>query len=224
MLGLRSWVIALAAVGSIGCANGLQSLWPNHEEEPPEAASKIAPQTPATGPVVRESEEDSQQEAGLRIGPRNTAISFIGANLITKHTGSFERFEGRIQIDSDDPRDARLSFTIDMDSISTNIFLLTNHLKRADFLDVEHYPEATFVSSKVMQVPGGGVNHIITGEMTIHGVTRTLEIPARLAITAKLVSLDATIDLHQSEFGMEEAAKKTDDVVRVSVSCRIRRH
>ena len=226
----RSWMIALLTVLGVGCSNKLQELRQETKEEPPAAASStsavpITTPLPATAanPKTPNAPEHSTSDEGVSLGPENTSISFVGSSLLSKQAGSFDNFDGRIEFESDDPQEARISLTIEMDSLSTNISLLTNHLKRADFLDVEHYPQAKFVSKRILQVPGGGVNHTITGDMTIHGVTKTLEIPARISIADKLVSLDATFDLHQSEFGMEKGAKKTDDVVPVTVSARVRR-
>ena len=82
---------------------------------------------------------------------------------------------------------------IAMDSVSTQIPLLTKHLKRADFLDVEHYPKATFVSSRVETSKDKDATHVLTGNLTIHGVTRTLSIPARFAVSGDLVTLDADV-------------------------------
>jgi len=220
-------MIVLLTVLGVGCSNKLQELRQEAKDEPPASTAAVpitipSPATAAT-PNAPNSPEHSASDKGVSLGPENTSISFVGSSLLSKQAGSFDDFDGRIELESDDPQEARISLTIQMDSLSTNIILLTNHLKRADFLDVEHYPQATFVSKRILQVPGGGVNHTITGDMTIHGVTKTLEIPARFAISDNLVSLEATFDIHQSEFGMEKGAKKADDVVPVTVFARVRR-
>jgi polyisoprenoid-binding protein YceI len=108
-----------------------------------------------------------------------------------------------------------------MDSVTTKIPLLTKHLKRPDFFDVEHYPVATFVSRRIDLSTSEGASHVITGDLTIHGVTRGVAIPARIAVSPDQVELHATISVRQSEFGMEKAARKSDDLVPVTISARI---
>jgi polyisoprenoid-binding protein YceI len=59
--------------------------------------------------------------------------------------------------------------------------------------------------------------------VTIHGITRTLAIPARFAVSADLVALDAAIELRQLQFGMGRPVRKTDDIVPVTLSARLAR-
>ena len=183
----------------------------------------VASDASAHAPDAQKRRPPESTAAALLIGPENTSIRFVGASLKNRQPGSFGRFSGQLELASNDPCDGRLSIEIDMDSVSTEIPLLTKHLKRADFFDVEHFPKATFVSSRVEASKGEGATHMLTGNLTVHGVTRMLSIPARFAVSADRVVLDATIEVRQSEFGMERAARKTDDLVAVTVSARLAR-
>ena len=216
MLNYRLWMVFLPAI-----ITGCKLNSPDRRAEL--RTAYVAPAASAHAPDAQGPRSPDSSAARLLIGPENTSIRFVGASLANRQPGSFGRFDGRLELASNDPRDARLSIEIDMDSVSTGIPLLTKHLKRPDFLDVEHFPGATFVSSRVEAFRGEGATHVIVGNLTLHGVTRTLSIPARFAVSADLVALDATIDVRQSEFGMERAARKTDDVVAVTVSARLAR-
>jgi polyisoprenoid-binding protein YceI len=218
MLYRRSWMILSLAIVGGGCALDSQG----RRAEPP-AAAPIATATSAAMSGVQEMRTAVPTGGALRIGPENTAIRFVGSNLMSKQPGSFGAFDGRMELASDDPRDARLSIEIDMDSVSTRIPLLTKHLKRPDFFDVEHFPTARFVSRGIERSIEAGSTHVITGDLTLHGVTRTLAIPARFDVSADRVSLEASITVHQSEFGMEKAARKTDDAVPVTISAQLAR-
>lgn len=212
MFNLRSWMILLLAIVGTGCVLTSQG----RRAELPTAP--IAPTTSVQGPRRPDS-----MAGTLMIGPENTSIRFVGASLMNRQPGSFSNFDGQMVLISNNPRDARLSIEIDMDSVVTNIPLLTKHLKRVDFFDVDHYPKAMFLSSRVEASTAEGATHMIIGELTLHGVTRTLTIPARFAVSADQVALDATIAVRQSEFGMESSARKTDDVVPVTISARLAR-
>jgi polyisoprenoid-binding protein YceI len=217
MFNLRSWMVLLAIIGT-GCT--LNS--PGRRAELP--TTHIAPLASASTPGVQAPRPPYSTAGALLIGPDNTSIRFVGASLKNRQPGSFGRFAGQMVLASNDPRDAWLSIEIDMDSVTTEIPLLTTHLKRTDFFDVEHFPKAIFISSRVEASTAEGATHMITGDLTVRGVTRILTIPARFAVSADQVALDATITVRQSEFGMERAARKTDDVVPVTVSTRLARH
>jgi polyisoprenoid-binding protein YceI len=211
----NAWLVLLLAIVGAGCA--LNS--PDGRAEFPtrrlsSVASVHAPNAP--GPP-------NSTSAALFLSPENTSIRFVGASLKNRQPGSFTRFGGQLELASNDPRDARLSIEIEMDSVRTEIPLMTKHLKRADFFDVERFPKATFVSSRIEASRREGVTHSIIGNVTVHGTTQTLAIPARFAVSADLVTLDATIELRQSEFGMDRAVRKTDDVVPVTLSARLAR-
>jgi polyisoprenoid-binding protein YceI len=216
MIMFRHGTVFLSSIVATGCA----LCSPGRDGERPSAPVKPATAAHApTAPVPTAS--DSTAAAALAIGPDNTSIRFVGASLVNRQPGTFSRFSGRLEFATNDPCDSRLVIEIAMDSVATNIPLLTKHLKRADFFDVEHFPKATFVSTRVEASRAAGATHVLTGSLTIHGVTRTLSIPARFAVSDDLVALDATLEVRQSEFGMEKAARKSDDIVPITLSSRL---
>jgi polyisoprenoid-binding protein YceI len=215
MIKFRHGTVFLYSIVAAGCA--LSS--PDRDGERPSAPVK--PATAAHAPTAPVPKAPNSTAAALAIGPDNTSIRFVGASLVNRQPGTFSRFNGRLELATNDPCDSRLVIEIAMDSVATNIPLLTKHLKRADFFDVEHFPKATFVSTRVEASRAAGATHVLTGNLTIHGVTRTLSIPARFVVSADLVALDATLEVRQSEFGMEKAARKSDDIVPITLSSRL---
>jgi polyisoprenoid-binding protein YceI len=149
----------------------------------------------------------------LLLSPRNTHITFIGSALLNSHEGAFTRFAGQLDYPpGSDLGDARLTVEIDMTSVVTEIPLLTRHLKEADFFDVAKYPRASFVSTRIRPSPAPGPSGTISGELTLHGRTRTISFPARFTAEPRGVALDATFTIRQSDFGMLSARTTTDDV------------
>ena len=159
----------------------------------------------------------------IRLSAANTRVTFIGTAVMNSHEGTFTQLSGVLRAVDDDPNHATLTATIETASVYTEIGLLTQHLKAADFFDVERYPLATFTSTRIESGPGQRDQHVVTGDFTIHGTTRRLSFPARIAITDQAVDLDATITIRQSDFGMDPTRSTTDDVP-VTVTCRLRRH
>ncbi len=105
------------------------------------------------------------------ITPQNSKIEFIGSKVTGSHNGSFPKFSGQIDY-AGAPEKSRVSITMDTNSLTTDDPKLTEHLKTPDFFDVAKFPQATFVSTEIK--PGGdkGATHTITGNLTMHGVTK----------------------------------------------------
>ena len=91
--------------------------------------------------------------------------------LGTTH-GRFTKFDGRIELDRDHPERSSVTAKIDIRSIDTKIAKRDNHLRSAEFFNVEKFPEITFKSRSVKQTgPQAGD---VVGDFTMHGVTRPM--------------------------------------------------
>jgi polyisoprenoid-binding protein YceI len=180
--------------------------------KPANAGSQPAAAPPASDTKVAAT--------GIRLAPQNTRIEFVGSSERTSHAGSFQQFTGTFDAKGDDLRTARLAFDIDMNSTATNIGLLTRHLKSKDYFDVQQYPRSAFVSTSIQPSTTPGATHIITGNLTLHGVTRTISAPANITLANGVLTLSSRFVIRQSAFGMTEALKKTKDEVSITVSIR----
>jgi len=88
--------------------------------------------------------------------------------------GNFNKFEGKFSYDSNKVADTKVALTIDTSSLDSNHALRDKHLKSEDFLNVKAFPEAKFVSTKV--VDKGGKKSVLHGDLTLHGVTKNIAI------------------------------------------------
>lgn len=105
------------------------------------------------------------------IDTQHTQIDFsVRHMMISKVRGQFKSFEGTIDIDTDDITRSRAVGSIDVASIDTREPDRDNHLRSADFFDVENYPKMTFESTRIE--PQGGGKYKVTGHLTIKDVTR----------------------------------------------------
>lgn len=91
--------------------------------------------------------------------------------------GRFNRFSGEFSYDDKSPEAAEVSVVIDTGSIDTNHAERDKHLRDEDYLDVAGFPSARFVSSGYR--PEGEGGGLLTGELTLRGVTRSIEIQVR---------------------------------------------
>lgn len=101
-------------------------------------------------------------------------ISHLGYSWLS---GRFNRFSGEFSYDEADPESAWIKVDIDPASIDSNHAERDKHLRDEDFLHVQRYPSAAFVST-VYRVTGEGEG-LLQGELTLRGVTRPIEISVR---------------------------------------------
>ncbi|KIL48641.1 YceI family protein [Jeotgalibacillus campisalis] len=90
--------------------------------------------------------------------------------MISRVKGSFQEFSAEVEADVNDMTTASISFTIDVNSIDTRSEDRDNHLRSADFFDVENFPSITFKSTDVKNI--GDNEYELTGDVTIKDVTK----------------------------------------------------
>ena len=109
------------------------------------------------------------------IDPAHTSAQFKVRHLMISHVkGEFSKVGGHVVFDPQNPAASSIDVTIDATSISTREPQRDAHLKSADFLDVEKFPRITFRSTKIAST--GKDSYEAEGELTIHGVTRTVKL------------------------------------------------
>ncbi|MCC6624552.1 MAG: YceI family protein [Deltaproteobacteria bacterium] len=97
--------------------------------------------------------------------------------VIAKVRGQFSRWSGTVLVPDGDFSRASVEVVIDASSIDTGVADRDNHLRSADFFDVQTYPELTFKSTRV---DGDGDSLAVIGDLTIHGVTRQVTLAVEL--------------------------------------------
>lgn len=88
--------------------------------------------------------------------------------------GYFRDFTGTINYDSKDVTKSTVEFTAKTTSVDTGVAPRDNHLRSKDFFEVETFPEMTFKSTKI-EKKGKGL--VITGDLTMKGVTKSISFP-----------------------------------------------
>lgn len=102
----------------------------------------------------------------------HSAVDFsVKHMMIAKVKGSFHNFEAQISADPQDLTTADIAFQIDLSSVDTRNGDRDAHLKSADFFDVENHPKLLFQATKI--VGSGDGEYEVTGDVTLHGVTRS---------------------------------------------------
>ena len=112
------------------------------------------------------------------LDPTHTTVEFEARHLmVAKVKGRFGEFDGVVRI-AEDPTRSSTIVTVKTASIDTGTLQRDDHLRSPDFLEVDKYPELTFTSTGVEHV--GGDEWKVTGDLTIHGVTRPVALKTRV--------------------------------------------
>lgn len=172
-----------------------------------------------TGEAAQVSSPAAQGQK-YQITPQNSKIEFVGSKVTGKHNGSFGQFTGQVDY-AGDPEKSRVNITIDMNSITADDEALTKHLKTADFFDVAKYPQATFVSTAIKAGGESGATHTVTGNLTMHGVTKSITFPATIAVTPDVASVDSSFSINRKDFGINYAGA-ADNLIRDEVVLTLR--
>ncbi|MFC8596038.1 YceI family protein [Streptomyces atroolivaceus] len=137
--------------------------------------------------------------------PPHTAIRFIAKHVgMANVHGRFTTFEGGVRI-APSVEDSQVEIRIDASSITTGNKTRDNHLRSADFLDVENYPYLHFTSSRF--VYRGGNNWSVQGGLTMHGVNRSVSLDTQYLGTVNggygeelRCAARATAELHREDY------------------------
>jgi len=110
----------------------------------------------------------------------NFEVKHMGISFVD---GSFKKFEGTIDAAKPDLTDAKINFTVDVNSINTDVEMRNNHLKTDDFFNAAKYPTMTFVGSSFKKLKDN--NYELSGKLTIRDVTKDVKFAVVYGGTAK---------------------------------------
>jgi polyisoprenoid-binding protein YceI len=128
--------------------------------------------------------------------------------VVSKVRGRFTTFNGKVELDESDLARSIVEATIDASSIDTGTAQRDDHLRSADFFDVEHFPEIRFRSTRIEKL-GKDDRYQLTGELTIRGVTREIALDAEYGGRGKdpwgneRVGFTARGTLDRKDFGLK---------------------
>jgi len=142
-----------------------------------------------------------------KVDPAHTRIGFVVRHaMVSKVRGTFNEFDGSGFFDADNPAASKLELVIKAASIDTGNTDRDNHLRSNDFLDMENHPEIRFVSTGVTQT--GESSYRVSGDLTIRGVTKPVEVDFELSGPVKdpygnvRIGLEGRGEINRKDFGV----------------------
>jgi polyisoprenoid-binding protein YceI len=143
--------------------------------------------------------------ADYEIDAAHTQIGFKAKHVVGKVPGRFTKFSGSFTYDAKNPKAWKAEATIDPASINTDVEARDKHLKSDAFFDVEKCPAMTFKSTKVS---GKGDHFKMTGDLTMHCVTKPVTLDVEIGGSGKdpwgneSASFSATGTINRQDWGI----------------------
>lgn len=145
--------------------------------------------------------------AEYKIDTAHSSAGFSVKHLMVSNVkGQFSKVAGVINYDDANPATATAEATIDVTTVNTNEPKRDAHLKSADFFDVEKFPSMTFKSKKAAK---GGRGLLLTGDLTLHGVTKEVTLDVEVSPEIKgmrpntfVRGANATTKINRKDFGL----------------------
>lgn len=183
-----------AAVAAIGLCN----LCIACDNDPAKGANAATVSEPEAAPQAL-SDEDAKSAERFVFSGKGSKVGFVGAKVTGTHRGTFNQFSGAIDVVGKDPTASQVSVEIDMGSVEADVAKLTGHLKSGDLFDVASFPKAKFSSTAISKA---GADFSVTGNLELHGVTKSITFPATIHIAESEVHVIAKFVINRKDFGI----------------------
>ena len=165
----------------------------------------------------------------FKLDKSHARIVFSTTHLgFSTYYGFFGDLDAKLDYDPKSPAASTLEVSINLNGLVTNDPKMDENLKSSDYFDVAKFPVATFKSTKI-EVTGADKGKI-TGDLTLHGVTKPVVLDATLnrggihPVTQDyILGFDATGSLSRSEFGIKTLVPFVGDQVKLTISCEFNR-
>lgn len=159
-----------------------------------------------------------------QLDPHHTMVLFSWSHFGFSHpTADIGLGEGTVVFDEQHPGQSTVNVTLPLSALDTHVSALDSHLKEADFFNADKYPAITYKSTQVQAL--GHDKFKVTGNLTVHGVTRPVVLDATLnrvgphpMSKAQSIGFDATGTLKRSDFGIDAYVPNVSDEIAIRIT------
>lgn len=148
-----------------------------------------------------------------------SSLAFTFRQMGSAVTGQFTDFATEITFDPDDLANAGVTTEITIDSVDTGNAERDAGITGADWFDTATYPVATFASSSFAHA--GGDDYVVTGDLTVRGITETVELPMTITVDGDKATAAGTIELDRRTFEVGQGDWASDTAVGYDVILEI---
>jgi polyisoprenoid-binding protein YceI len=167
----------------------------------------------------------SSDAATYTLEPDYTQAVFRWEHLgFSRPAAQLAQGTGTLEFDAMNPARSSVKVSIPLDRLATGVPDLDEHLKSEDFFEVAKFPAAVFASTKVE--PGMGKGRLkVTGDLTLHGVTKPvtldvalLKVGTNVRTGIATVGFTATTTIRRSDFGLGAYVPQVSDAIQIELT------
>ena len=142
-----------------------------------------------------------------QVDPTHSSLDFtVRHAMVAKVRGRFTDFTGTLRLDEERPENSSAEVSVELASVDTGNAQRDEHLRTSDFFEVEKHPTMTFVSTGA--TVRGADEYTLTGDLTIHGVTKPVKFDVSLQGTAvdpfgnERIGFEGTTTINRKDWGL----------------------
>jgi polyisoprenoid-binding protein YceI len=178
----------------------------------------------STAAFAQSGKFETMRAGTYQADPAHTQVVFSVLHFgFTNFYGIFSAASGTLQLNPTQLADSKLDMSIPTESLTTTVSVLTRELKNDQWFDVAKFPTATFVSRKIVRT--GGASAQVTGDLTLHGVTKS-EVFAMHLVGAGVnplskvytVGFEASGTIKRGDFGIKTDLPAVGDEVTLRIA------
>jgi len=206
MIDMKALITLLPLVALIGCSN------------PADSVPKANVSSSTNSPAETATKAPDSEGKYYSFGPDSSCVEFVGSKVTGSHKGGFRKFAGELRAVNGQLADSGQKVVIDVGSIYTDTDRLTGHLKSPDFFNAAQFPTATFVTASIARK---GTNAVVTGDLTLHGITKQISFPAKIDVSENAIDLTANFAINRFDFEIKYPGK-ANDLIRKEVVLKLK--
>lgn len=159
-----------------------------------------------------------------QLDPGHTMVLFSWNHFgFSNPTADLGIADGTLVFDEQNPSKSSVQVTMPLSKLDTHVAALDTHLKEPDFFNADKYPTITFKSTRVQSL--GGNHYTVTGDLTAHGVTKSVVLNATLNKVGahpmtgqQAIGFNATGTIKRSDFGVGAYVPKVSDEIAITIT------
>lgn len=150
----------------------------------------------------------------------HSLIGFRIRHVLTKVEGRFQKYDGTIWLDREDPATSKVEIKIDAASIDTGVENRDKDLRSPNYFEVDKFQTITFKSTKIE--PKGKDSFEVTGDFSMHGVTKTIRVPVKHLGFGKMgktekAGFEVAFPISRKDYGIDRGGPVVGDEVEINI-------
>lgn len=198
-----------------GCAKNPADSVPSAQVQSstPVVAPSGTPAAEVSGTPTAAAQAPTPTEGTVYAFNQGSEVDFVGSKVTGSENGGFKKVQGTVTVPKGDLGKSVVDITIDMSSLWADKEKLREHLASEAFFEVNKFPESTFKSTTISKQGDG---YKVTGDLTLHGITKTISFPAKISLEGEALKTSAEFSINRKDFAIVYPGKP-DDLIRDDV-------